>query len=107
MDFYTQIGDEEVTFTQFHDMVEYIKQHLAQWSSFDSSKPQIIMVSKVPSETPTLGISVDDGVKAIDVFGGLPENWSQQQKDLYLKLTKMAETEGEEAVRDYLRNQGK
>ena len=108
MDFTIQIGDEELVFTQFNDLIDYIKQHLAQWNNFeDVTKPVIIMVGKRPSDTPSIGVNATESVEAYDVFGGLPEKWNDAQKELFLKLNRMAEEHGQEAVRDYIRNQGK
>jgi len=104
VDFQLTIGNQEYTFTQFNDLVECIKQSLAQWNNFEGEKPQIIMVAKAPSDTPSLDVSSSESVDTVDMFGGLPEGWSQAQKEMYTKLLKMAEVEGEEAVRNYIKD---
>jgi hypothetical protein len=107
MDFVVQIGEQEVSFIQFNDAVDYIKQHLAQWSSFDGVEAQIIMVYKRPNDTPTIGINSTESIEVSDVFGGLPESWTQRQKETYLKVLKIVKDEGIEKARAYIRNQSK
>lgn len=105
MEFSISINGEEFTYTQLSDVIEALWIHLAQWNSFDDvTKPQIIMVVKQPSETSTIGINAQDGVEVADVFGGLPEHWNDNQKELYLKLSKIAEEEGIEEARRYIQN---
>ena len=82
MDFVLKIGDEEFIFTQFNDMV----QQLAQWNNFDGLTP--ILLYKQPSETPTVGISTGETVETVDVFGGIPERYTEEQKEIYAKLKK-------------------
>lgn len=108
MNFSISINGEEFTYTQLTDVIEALWIHLAQWNNMeDVTKAQIIMIVKQPSKTPSIGINAQDGVEVADVFGGLPEHWNENQKELYLKLSKIAEEKGIEEARRYIQNQGK
>lgn len=70
MDWYVNINNVEYSFVQFHDAMEHIKQHLAQWNNFeDIEQPQIIVVHRKPSDTPTIGISTGEVIDVEDIFG--------------------------------------
>lgn len=71
MDFEIKIGPEgtPIRFTQFDDLVEFIKTYLAQWNNFNPEMNFDIYVKKVPNDTPTIGIHTGDGVHVKDIFG--------------------------------------
>lgn len=69
MDFEVTVNDKRIRTSQFNDMMEFIKENLAYWNNFESDKPASLMVYKVPSDTPTIGVTVEDGIDAQDIFG--------------------------------------
>lgn len=71
MDFEIKIGEKgtPVRFTQFNDMVEFIKAYLAQWNNFNPDMGFDIYIKKVPNDTLTLGVHSDETVETKDVFG--------------------------------------
>lgn len=69
MDFEVTVNDKRIRTTQFNDVMDFIREELSYWNNFESDKPASLMVYKVPSDTPTIGIKVKDDVDAQDIFG--------------------------------------
>lgn len=71
MEFELQIGPKgtPILFSQFDEVVEFIKTCMAQWNNFNPETSFNVIIRKVPSDTPTLGISTGDGIDVQDVFG--------------------------------------
>lgn len=60
---------ESKVFIEFSEAISYITTQMSQWNNFDSDKPITFYVEKVNSDTPTLGVSVDDLLDVADLFG--------------------------------------
>jgi len=69
MDFLVVVGDKSLVTSQFNEAYDFIQTHLASWNNFTPESPIKIEVRKIPSETPTINVSVDEKVNIEDVFG--------------------------------------
>lgn len=59
---------EERIFDQFHDMIAYLTEVASHWNNFRPEQNIQINISKVNSDTETLGISVSDKFKISDLL---------------------------------------
>lgn len=57
------------TFDQYNDALDYMNRKMAEWNNFSSGEILVFKLEKVASDTPTLGVSVDDKLDIADLFG--------------------------------------
>lgn len=62
--------EEYATFDQFHLALGYIKEKMAVWNNFNTGQTMLIKLQKVPSQTETLGVSVNDVLDITEMIGG-------------------------------------
>lgn len=64
MDFRLTINDQidvhEAYFDQYVELLLYMNGKIAQWNNFYPEYPLHITIEKVPSQTETIGVSVND-----------------------------------------------
>lgn len=68
-----------VHFPTYQHVMLYIDRMLAQWNNFYNEEPINILIKKVPSETSTLSVKVDEGIDTRDVYGGKPKGMSEEE----------------------------
>ncbi len=69
MDFAVQINNETRIFEQYYDALAYISERLASWNNFTPELEFYVKVTKIPSPTPTLGVSVNEDIDVKVLFG--------------------------------------
>lgn len=69
MDFSIQIGNKTKTFDQYHQLLSFLDQQLAQWNNFSSEEPLYIAIKKVENDTETLSVQTSEKVDIKAIFG--------------------------------------
>lgn len=65
-DFELTIGTQKYLTTDYHELIAILSETMSQWNAYSSAQPLSLRIAKVPNDTPTLGISVDDCLNVID-----------------------------------------
>lgn len=60
MDFKVTINGKTKIYTLFEGVLLFMIEEIGQWNNFDASKPLVITLEKIFSDTETLGISVKE-----------------------------------------------